>query len=176
MNDMSKLMSTQELRSQLMQSLSSTGLLSLGMVPSAFVPVEVGGHLCEAAFISASRPDKEGCVGRPNEWFITDSAMGKLVLFSLCQAHDFMDTKQYPLNSRVCIVNGTPAQAAENGKALLDAYNQIRSFAFVRELDTAQKQALQQFNNAFERGIAPALKPYYKGLSPAFFQWMSEVC
>ena len=86
-----------------------------------------------------------------------------------------MDTKQYPLNSRVCIVNGTPAEAMENGKALLDAYNQIRPFAFLRELDIAQKQALQQFNNAFERGIAPDLKPYYKGLSPAFFQWMREV-
>lgn len=175
MNDMSKLISTQELRSQLMQSLSSTGLLSLGMVPSAFVPVEVGGHLCEAAFISASRPDKEGCVGRPNEWFIADSTTGKLVLFSLCQAHDFMDTKHYPLNSRVCIVNGTPPQAAENGKALLNAYNQIRAFAFVKNLDAAQKQILQQFKNAFERGIAPDLKPYYKGLSPTFFQWMSEV-
>lgn len=176
MNDMSKLMSTQELRSQLMRSLSSMGVLSLGMVLGAFIPVEIGGRLCEAAFIAASRPDKDGGVVRPSEWLIADSVTGELVLFSVCQAHDFMDTKQYPLNSRVCMLNGTPAQAVENGRALLDAYNQIRSFAFVKDLNAAQKQILQHFKDAFDRGIAPDLKPYYKGLSPTFFQWISEVC
>lgn len=174
-NNMSNLMLTQELRSQLIGRLNSMGILSLGMVPGAFIPVKVGNRICEAAFILASRPDRDGCVPRPSGWFIADSATGELVFFSMCQVQDFVDTEQYPLEGKVCILNGIPAQAVENGRALFEAYDQVRSFAFADTLDAAQKQSLQRFIDAFDQGIASDLKPYYRGLSPAFFRWMSEV-
>lgn len=174
-NNMSNLMLTQELRSQLVDRLNSMGILSLGMVPGAFIPVKVGDRICEAAFVLASRPDRDGRVPRPSRWFIADSATGELVFFSVCQVQDFVDAERYPLDGKVCILNGTPTQAVEHGRALLEAYDQVRSFAFADTLDAAQKQSLQRFVDAFDRGIAPDLKPYYRGLSPAFFRWMSEV-
>ena len=104
-NNMSNLMLTQELRSQLVDRLNSMGILSLGMVPGAFIPVKVGDRICEAAFVLASRPDRDGCVPRPSRWFIADSATGELVFFSVCQVQDFVDAKRYPLDGKVCILN-----------------------------------------------------------------------
>lgn len=163
------------LQKQLFRYITSAGILAPGLILGAFIPLKVQGQLCETCFAIENRPDQDGCVTRPSTWLTVDSATGKLLFFSDCAVHDFVDPALYPPDSRVLITGDTFRRAPEAGTELLKAYEDVRSFAFSAPCNDKQRHSARDLAGLFMHAFPPDLIPYYHALSPDFFQWLEKM-
>lgn len=59
--------------------------------------------------------------------------------------------------------------------AYQDTYVLVRRFAFTDELSPAEKNTLSDYMKALDALMAVHQKPFYRALSPAFFDWAARM-
>ena len=67
----------------------------------------------------------------------------------------------------------TAVRQAQLMKRQAELYERIRKFAFCSR-DQAEEDCLREFLNLLEQTVPEGLKPYYRALSPEFFQWAGK--
>lgn len=152
-------------------------LLANDALLGAWMPARMDGRLMESAFVYSGKPDREGQVKRPYAWLTVDSATGRIVRYVYCALEDFIDTRRYPLETKVCLAGNQPSpRRSAEGKAFWEAYQAIRSFALMTPSDLSgeQRSAVQKLEAAMAEALLPALLPYYHALAPDFFQWVAD--
>jgi hypothetical protein len=55
-----------------------------------------------------------------------------------------------------------------------DCYSKIRDFAFESGLSDTQKTLLQEYKRSFEHIIDKEIQPFYRELSPEFWNWLEK--
>ena len=141
---------------------------------SHFIPSIENGYMAERAFVISSLPKAPH---RPFAYLGVLSETGDILFYKHCAVEDFMETKSYPLDTKVddqLPADRTVEEQIHMERQLLETYEVVRQFAFRDELTSQQKVALRRFSELFNRVVPSGLMPYYHGLSSDFFRWAQK--
>lgn len=140
------------------------------------VPGRNGGKMVEHIFLYPNQP--KTVKPRPYAWITVDSETGELLLFQRCTYMDFAQNLQIPIGQQVNYA--IPAEYShkevrQKQRAFTSVYAQIREFAFSDAVNDSKKELLRQYQELQEQLINPETLPFYRSLSPEFYQWMETV-
>ena len=140
---------------------------------SQFLPGKKGERVVERAFFYPAMRAKRG---RPSAWICLDRDSGRLENYSCCFVDDFVKDDPYRPEQTIDYsfrVPRTAVRQAQLMKRQAELYERIRKFAFCSR-DQAEEDCLREFLNLLEQTVPEGLKPYYRALSPEFFQWAGK--
>lgn len=140
---------------------------------SQFLPGKKGERVVERAFFYPALGAKRG---RPSAWICLDRDSGRLENYSCCFVDDFVKDDPYRPEQTIDYsfrVPRTAVRQAQLMKRQAELYKRIRKFAFCSR-DQAEEDCLWEFLNLLEQTVPEGLKPYYRALSPEFFQWAGK--
>lgn len=132
------------------------------------------GMLLDAMFLYGGG-EFDSAAPRPHTWILLKSGAGSPQLLANCLLADFMPQGAYPMSATVDLrmpARTDPKLFAQNCKHLFDFYEQLRAFAFEQAPTERQRETMAAYRGLFAQLVPPGLYPYYKGLSPAFFDWL----
>ena len=147
-----------------------------GGVIGCIVPASENGRIVERSLLRsvASRSKK---LRRPFAWVGFDRDSGMMLYYKHCMTEDFVNTEEYPAGTELkgdFSSPRTPEQQAEYESALWECYEKIRDFALDNDLSGEQKELVRRYKKQWELTVMTGLLPYYKALSPEFFEWLGK--
>lgn len=123
------------------------------------------------------RPPAEGdsATPRPFAWALFEADTGDVALLARCDLVDFVPAGRYPPDHAMTLALPkalTQKKLQSLMEKLLEAYGDIRTFAFEESLTRQQAAAVSSYKDLFQKLSYPAHYPFYHALSPAFFHWL----
>lgn len=140
------------------------------------VPGRKGKIMVEHMFLYPNQP--KTVKPRPYAWITVDSETGELLLFHRCIYTDFAENLQIPIGQQVNYaipVEGSRKEIRQKQNTFTSIYAQVREFAFSDVVSDSKKELLCQYKELQEQLINKEILPFYRSLSPEFYQWMETV-
>jgi molecular chaperone GrpE (heat shock protein) len=112
---------------------------------------------------------------RPFAWVLLDAVSGQISLLSRCDLVDFMPEGRLPMGSQIPMTlprDQSPKKVAAMQEKAIEAYEEIRAFAFQEKLSRSEANLVSVYKDLFGRITYPAHYAFYHALSPVFFHWL----
>lgn len=135
------------------------------------------GKVVDRFFIYSSQPSINKY--RPKAAICFDRDSGAILKYVSCEVEDFASGLNIAVSD--CVNYQAPegvgvAEIIRYSQQLMDAYEELRQFAFVEVVDESQKNCLENYIHLLHKLVNPDLLSFYVELSPEFFKWATVVC
>lgn len=139
------------------------------------LPDREGGKTVERFFLYPNQPQTRKL--RPYAWVIIDTDTGAAFQYNRCEYFDFAAGLQVPMEQSLDY--SVPAKCdykemRSMQREFAAIYAKIREFAFCDGVTDGQKEMLSRYMGLQKKLINPEIMPFYRLLSPAFYEWAEK--
>ncbi|WRS26721.1 nucleotide exchange factor GrpE [Oscillospiraceae bacterium MB08-C2-2] len=151
-------------------------LRMMGFEETVFLslPMPYGGKHRDAAFIGLPPGEGEASAKRPIGWVTWCARTGRPLTVNWCEQLDFVETEAYPLEnpiSAATLFDQPAAWEEQSYQELLASYSLFRPKVFEEPMEEAEQEILAAYREDFYRLVPAGYIPFYRELSPRFFEW-----